>query len=92
MAGRYDGSPRLTYQANGVIVDYVAPRTLPMAPTTAAVTTVRPEEVNRLDQIAQRTLANPLLAWTIADANNAMDPFDLCAAPGAVVALPAAGL
>jgi hypothetical protein len=92
MAGRYDGSTTLTYLADGVMVHYLAPRTLPMAPTTSTVTSVRPEEVNRLDQIAARTLSNALLAWTIADANNAMDPFDLCAIPGSVLALPATGL
>ncbi len=92
MAGRYDSATRLTYVAGGTIVNYLAPRILPMAPPSLPVTQVRPAEVHRLDLIADRTLGNALLAWRIADANNAMDPFDLCAVAGAVLALPATGL
>ena len=92
MAGRYDSATKLSYQANGVSVNYLAPRILPMAAPTTAVTQVRPEEAYRLDLIAFRTLGNARLAWRVADANNAMDPFDLCAVPGAVLALPATGL
>jgi hypothetical protein len=92
MAGRYDSAVPLTFQANGAIVTYLTPRILPMAEPTPSSTAVRPGEVHRLDLIANRVLGDPMLAWRVADANNAMDPFDLCAAPGAVLAVPATGL
>jgi hypothetical protein len=92
MSGRYDGAVKLTYQANGATVNYLAPRVLPMSPPGGTVTSVRPEEVNRLDLIANRALGNPTLGWQIADANNAMNPFDLCRGSGAVLQLPTSGL
>jgi hypothetical protein len=92
MSGRYDGAEKLTYQANGATVSYLAPRILPMTPPSGTVTQVRPEEVNRLDLIAYRALGNATLGWQIADANNAMDPFDLCSGSEAALQLPASGL
>jgi nucleoid-associated protein YgaU len=35
------------------------------------------KQSDRLDLIAARTLGDPLLFWRIADANDAMNPFDL---------------
>jgi len=40
-----------------------------------AITAVK--QSDRLDLIAARTLGDPLLFWRIADANDAMNPFDL---------------
>lgn len=40
-----------------------------------AVVAVRPND--RLDLIADRTLGDPQLFWRIADANDALNPFDL---------------
>jgi len=43
---------------------------------------------DRLDLIAARTLGDPLAFWQIADANNAMHPFDLTAEVGRVLKVP----
>jgi hypothetical protein len=43
---------------------------------TQAIVPVQPSS-DRLDLIANRTLGSPLLFWRIADANDAMNPFDL---------------
>ena len=86
MSGRYDKSQRLTYTGGGARVAYLAPRILPIAPAALPATAVvQPDEVHRLDLVANRALGNPLLAWQIADANDAMDPFELCARPGRTV-------
>lgn len=88
---RYQSSPILNYiSPNGKPVRYRAPRTLPPIPDGAPTTTVRDDEVNRLDLIAARTVGNPLLAWRIADVNLALDQFELCAAPGRALAIPPA--
>ena len=46
---------------------------------------------DRLDIIAARTLGDPLQFWRIADANHAMNPFDLVE-PGRLLDVPAVGL
>lgn len=45
----------------------------------------------RLDAIAARTLGDPLQYWRIADAGNAMNPFDL-SQPGQPLEIPVIGL
>jgi hypothetical protein len=92
---RYASSPVLVYRAgDGQTVKYLAPRILPFGWTVASAytTAVQLTEVNRLDRVATRTLRNPLLAWRICDANDAMDPFALCQQPGELLQLPASGL
>jgi hypothetical protein len=42
----------------------------------------------RLDQIANRTLGDPLQFWQICDANNAMNPFALVAEVGCLLRVP----
>jgi nucleoid-associated protein YgaU len=46
-----------------------------------------PRASDRLDLIAARTLGDPLLFWRIADANLALDPFDLVE-PGRALTVP----
>jgi hypothetical protein len=85
MSGRYLGAKQYTYVTpSGARVRYLAPRILPAGASIAsgAATTVEPGERHRLDLVAYRTLGNPELAYRIADANDAMDPFDLCDRPG----------
>lgn len=43
---------------------------------------------DRLDLIAYRTLGDPELFWQIADANNALDPFELTSEPGRKLRVP----
>jgi hypothetical protein len=92
-AGRYAGAEQRTFvAADGVRVRYLAPRVLPQLAAPAGFTQVEATERHRLDLVAQRTLRDPLLAWRIADANAAMDPFALCAVPVALLAIPPVGL
>lgn len=91
MAGRYQASLPLSYTSpDGVTVAYLAPRILPpgSAVAGAARTTVGAGEVDRLDLLAYRVLGAAEQGWRLADANDATDPFELCASPGRTVALP----
>lgn len=93
-AGRYAGSGPLTYTSpTGATVQYLAARILPLGSSVAGTqtTTVAPAEVDRLDLVAHRTLASAELGWQMADANDAMDPFELCTRPGDPLALPRGG-
>jgi hypothetical protein len=93
--GRYAKSTQLSHaDASGARVAYLAPRILPQGSTVASgtVTAVLSSEVHRLDLVAYRTLLNAELGWQIADANDAMNPFDLCAATGRRLNVPAGSL
>jgi hypothetical protein len=92
--GRYEKSPKQTYVSpGGTTVVYLAPRMLSLTPAaTTATTRIGDGEINRLDLVANRTLGNPLLAWRIADVNNAMNPFDLCGTAGRRIDVPGTGL
>ncbi len=43
---------------------------------------------DRLDLVAYRYLGDPLAAWRLADANNALNPAELTANPGDIVVVP----
>jgi hypothetical protein len=95
VSGRYAASAQLTYvTASGAHVAYLDTRILPPGASVASagVTAVRADELHRLDLVAFRTLGNAELAWRIADANDAMDPFELCARTGTSLRLPASQL
>jgi hypothetical protein len=99
MSGRYGDAERRVYVSpRGIRTVWLAPRILPQ-PTAggpgqppAITTTVADQERDRLDNIAFRTLRDPLQAWRISDANSAMDPFALCAKTGTVLIVPPVGL
>ena len=74
---RYAAIGNLRCVIDGVEVIYKQRRFLPRADPDAAASTVLPRDGDRLDLIAARTLGDPLLFWRIADANGALDPFDL---------------
>jgi hypothetical protein len=90
-ASRYANSTALwRYDASGRLVHYLGPRILPQGSAVSGATTtrVRAAEVHRLDLVAYRTLRSAEQAWRIADANDAMDPFELCERSGANLRLP----
>jgi hypothetical protein len=94
-AGRYANCMPLSRQEpSGRVVNYLAIRILPLGEAVAGpnATQVRANEIDRLDLIANRTLGDPLQAWQIADANDAIDPFALCQSPGTTLKLPASTL
>lgn len=89
---RYAGLPHLIYVTpEGRIIVYLARRIVPQPLSIASQGgyTVQQSDRDRLDLIAARTLRQPELFWRIADANNAMNPFDLTLTPGLVLRVPA---
>jgi hypothetical protein len=54
-----------------------------------SIAEVTVNDPDRLDLITARTIGAPEQFWRIADANSAMNPFDLTAEPGEVVNVPA---
>ncbi|WP_037501205.1 hypothetical protein [Solirubrobacter soli] len=87
-------APLARYDASGRLVRYLAPRILPQGSAIAGGgrTQVRPAERHRLDLVANRTLRAPTQSWRIADANDAMDPFELCERAGTILELPGSTL
>jgi len=88
---RYAGLPRLVYVTpEGRTIVYLSRRIVPQPesiPSQGGVT-VQQSDRDRLDLIAARTLRQPELFWRIADANEAMNPFDLTVPPGLVLRVP----
>ena len=75
-------------QPDGTVVVYKKRRFLPQAETIRSLSEVVTVRGDRLDLIAFRTLGRPELFWRIADANDAMDPFDLTATAGTTLRIP----
>lgn len=67
---------------DGREVPYTRRRFVPAPDTLTPLTEVVVAQGDRLDLIAGRTLGVPEAFWRIADANTAIDPFDLTAIPG----------
>ena len=75
---RYAKLETLSYTApNGEVVAYVRRRFLPPGETLPVLAEVTFGARERLDLLTHRTLGDPLQFWRIADANNAINPFDL---------------
>jgi hypothetical protein len=89
---RYNGLPTLTtVLPDGRAVAYVARRFID-AP--AALGPMREHEVaqgDRIDLLASNYLSDPELWWKIADANVALVPAALTAAPGTALLVPLGG-
>ena len=85
---RYYGSSTLQYTApNGQTITYLAPRFVPQpgAPNFSTVAQHAVKQGDRLDLIAAKYLADPLIFWLICDANGAIRPDDLVETPGTVL-------
>jgi hypothetical protein len=74
---------------DGDTVTYVRRRLLPPLDTLQIIAEVTVNDPDRLDLITVRTVGAPEQFWRIADANVAMNPFDLTAIPGERVRIPA---
>lgn len=72
---------------DGTVIKYLARRFVPRpgAPNYATVARHTVTRGDRLDLIAARYLGDPLMFWLLCDANGAIVPNDLLAAPGAVL-------
>jgi nucleoid-associated protein YgaU len=87
---RYYGFGVQYYNApNGQVIAYLARRIVPQpgAPNFATINQYTVHQGDRLDLIAAKYLGDPLMAWLICDANGAIRPHDLIAAPGRVLAI-----
>lgn len=67
---------------------YKERRFLPQGETLPLLAEVTVAQSDRLDLVAARTLGQPELFWRVADANNAMDPFELTSTAGARLRVP----
>lgn len=90
---RYAGLPKLTYTTpDGRVIVYLSRRFVPQPgsiPSQGQVT-VQQSEHDRLDLVTARTpIRQPELFWRIADANEAMNPFDLTRPAGRTLRVPA---
>jgi hypothetical protein len=85
---RYCGSGTLTYVTpTGQSITYLARRIVPQpgAPNFATVAQHLVRQGDRLDLIAAKYLADPLIFWLICDANGAITPHDLVDTPGRIL-------
>lgn len=91
----YTNAKTLVYlTSDGRRIEYVQPRVLPdpRGLPLRGYVQVQDATVHRLDLVASQALGNPLLAWRIADANDAMDPFELVTHVGRSLRIPNPGL
>lgn len=86
---RYAAIQNLIYVApGGEEITYKARRFLPQPARVPARGTIAVRPGDRLDLVAARALGAPEQYWRIADANGAMDPFELVAVPGRKLRVP----
>lgn len=80
---RYAGLGTLTYTAaDGTVVRYLQRRIIPQPDQYSVLRRYVVVQGDRIDQIANSQLGDPLLFWILCDANVAMDPDDLTAQTG----------
>lgn len=85
---RYYRSTTLTYVTpTGQRITYLARRIVPQpgAPNFATVAQHLVRQGDRLDLIAAKYLADPLIFWLVCDANGAITPQDLVNTPGRIL-------
>jgi hypothetical protein len=77
-----------TDPATGRTVTYVLRRFLPQGERMPLLLELPIVDGDRLDLMASRALGDPLAFWRIADANNALHPWDLLAETGQTLRVP----
>lgn len=88
-SSRYASIEQATLELpHGREVHHVRRRFLPQGSTMPVLAEVTVTDSDRLDLVAARTLGDPELFWRVADANDAMNPFDLVTEPGALLRVP----
>lgn len=89
---RYSGIETAVFIApDGREIPYKRRRFLPQGDAMPLLTEVTVAQGDRLDLITARTLGVPEVFWQVADANNAMDPFELTSEPGHRIRVPEPG-
>ena len=74
--------------SDGRVITYLKRRFLPQGDEMQTLVEVTVTQGDRLDLITARTLGDPEQFWRVADANNAMNPFDLTAESGSTLRVP----
>ncbi len=86
---RYYSIETVTLTApDGRILSYKRRRFLPRGETMTLLAEVEVTQGDRLDLMTARTLGDPEQFWRVADANEAMNPFDLTAEVGRLLRVP----
>lgn len=86
----YGASTKLYTQPDGTPVMYLARRILPQPTVYVSVQNYVVVESDRIDNLSNRFLGDPLLFWMICDANTATDPDELTAQTGRTILIPLA--
>lgn len=85
---RYYGLPLMAAATpSGQTVRYVSRRFVPDPRRLTVVQTYRVQQHDRIDIVAATVMGKALAYWQICDANLAVDPDDICAEPGRVIAI-----
>jgi len=71
--------------SRGDQVRYVRRRFIPPASSFALLNRYRVVQGDRVDVLGARLLGDPLAYWRLCDANEALDPDDVTAVPGAFI-------
>ena len=71
--------------SDGQEITYVKRRFLPQGEDRPLLVETTVNAIDRLDLITSRTIGDPQQFWRVADANNAMNPFDLVSEPGKTI-------
>lgn len=88
---RYSGSgTAMLIAPDGTHIPYLKRRLLPQGDSIEILIVTTVGDGQRLDLLAAKLQGDPLQFWRIADANNAMNPFDL-ARPGRQLRIPKPG-
>ena len=74
--------------SDGRVITYLKRRFLPKGDDMQTLVEVTLAQGDRLDLITARTLGDPEQFWRVADANNAMNPFDLTSESGSTLRVP----
>lgn len=86
---RYYNLEEATFMRNdGEEVRYVRRRFCPPGEALLLLVEVVVSEGDRLDLLTSRSLGDPLQFWRVADANNALNPFDLLRENGRFLRVP----
>ena len=86
----YGAQAELFTLADGTPVMYLARRIIPQAASYTSTQSYVIVDGDRLDNLANRFLGDPLLYWMICDANSATDPDALIAQAGRTILIPVA--
>lgn len=86
---RYYALEEATFtMGDGRVVTYKRRRPIPRAAELQLLAEVEVTQGDRLDLITARSLGDPEQFWRVADANDAMNPFELTSAVGRRLRVP----